>query len=280
MWSELIFDIPPDVEKRLFGENGKTRYGFRKTLAALNTKHNIGLPSWAFGYLEDGGHTANSDRTLAMGTTERGLRLAALGSTACQMLAERSGSIHAALMIEGGAIFRMFPRSGEHEASFLPFARHYAIPMLVLGKSTKDNFWIKALRAVEAGSSWKAEADRKLPNAIGRSLMRQAVGLINDGDDIEGNMGAFLAASIAGEKHWHETGTEFGQRLDIKIDSVGGHTLVKDADIAYRVGLRNVQFTMRASLDGLWYLGRQKIEGRGLMVPATGMWSRQQQDAA
>jgi hypothetical protein len=37
--------------------------------------------------------------------------------------------------------------------------------------------------------------------------------------------------------------------------------------------LRGVEFTMRASIDGPLFLGRMRIEGKGMVVPATGSWA-------
>lgn len=279
MWRQIDFNVNPEAEKRLFGVAGRSERAFRKTLAALNTKHKIGLPPEFFGYGDDGQANPAGDTTIGIGYTHRGLRLVATGSTACELLGDRAGAIHAALMLEAGTILPISDRTGEHTANFLPFERPFFIQSLMVGKKTSDNFWFQAAKAVQAGSSWLKEADRKIPNVIGRSLMRQAVLLINDGDDLEGNVGTHLAPSLVGKRHWNETGAEFGQRLGIKLHAVGGHTYVRHGPVGSRLVLKNVELSMRAEFGGPWFVGRLKIEGRGQLIPASGVWIEQAEAA-
>lgn len=280
MWRELNLGISPEVEKTLFAEPGRSGRAFRKKLAALNTKYNIGLPSWAFGYGDDGKPLTDSDLSLAMSYTPGGLRLTAIGATSCQMLEDRSGAILAALMTEAQALIPMHLSDGEHKAEFLPFEKPYFINRLTLGKFTRDSFWFTAMKAVENGSSWLKEADRKLPLAISRGLMRQSVGILNEGDDLEGNIEPFLTPAISGTRPWLDTGREFGQRLGVKVKSVGAHTMARHGDVAMRLVLKNVELTMRCDITGAWFVGRQKIEGSGLIRPATGAWTQQKEAAA
>lgn len=279
MWAELDFILNPDAESRLFGSQGRTERGFRKTLAALNTKYGIGLSSDFFGYTDEGIANPHGESTTAIGTTPRGLRLIATGSSACEHLSDRSGAIHAALMQEAMQILPMASRSGEHTAWLTPFGRPFFIKALMVGKTKGDNFWFQAARAVQNGSTWLKEADRKLPNVIGRSLMRQAVFLAKEGDELEGNVAELLGKSIAGGRHWNETGTEFGQRLGIKMHAVGDHTYVRHGPVGLRVMLKNVEFTMRGDFGGPWFVGRLKIEGQGQLLPATGAWCQRAEAA-
>lgn len=281
MWAEANFTLSDAAVHKLFGTNGKTAKAFRKCMAALDTKHGIGLPPVFFGYGDDGTPNSKGDTIFAMGYTHNGLRILANSSTAVDILAQKIGSIHAALMVESNCIIPLNQRSGEHSANFVPFQRHFFIRTLVLGHHEETSFWCRAARAVEAGSTWLQEADRKLPLSIGSGVMRQAVGLLQEGDDLDGNIQSLLAKSISGGQHWAETGQEFGRRLGVKMHAVGGHTYIPiGSHRVGRVALKNVEFSMRGDLDGPWLIGRLKIEAGGELVPATGAWTQQNSAAA
>lgn len=111
-----------------------------------------------------------------------------------------------------------------------------------------------------------------MPKTIGRSLMRQAVLLIEEGDDLEGSLGDHLGKSVSGERHWRETGLEFGERLAITIHSVGGHTYAPHGSGGLGLVIKNVEFTMKVALEGPWFVGRLKIEGRGQILRSTSQW--------
>lgn len=274
MWAEINFTLPPAAEARLFGGRGRSERGFRKTLAALNTKYVIGLPAAFFGYTDEGVANPAGDTTIGIGVTRNGLRLVATGSSACRLLEDRAGAIGAALMFESQAMIPMTSRSGEHAADFRPYTSPFYVQSLCVGKSTKDNFWFQAAKAVQDGSTWLKAADRKLPLTIGRSLMRQAVLLCNEGDDLEGSVGDLLARAVTGEQDWRETGLKFGQRLDVRVHAVGGHTYVPVGPVGHRLVLKDVEFTMKVALVGPWFVGRLKIEGRGQVQPSTRAWSQ------
>jgi hypothetical protein len=266
MWCELSFKLSPEVETALFKESGRSPRGFRKLLAALDTRHSIGLPPRFFGYGEDGKADPKGDTVIGMGYTASGLRIVATGSTACDLLSDRAGAIHAALMTEAQAFIPLLRTEGEHGMEFLPFARKYVIPSLAVGKGTKDNFWYQASDAVKAGSSWLAEADRKIPTTISRGLMRHAMTLLMDNDDIDGPVEDLLGKSMRGERAWFETGQEFQKRLNIKLTAVTGHTFVQAGGISGRLCLKGVEFTMNAALMGPWFVGRLKIEAAGQLL--------------
>ena len=272
MWSEMNFTLSPAAELQLFGEQGRSERAFRKLLAALDTKYAIGLPSAFFTYTEDGKPDASGDTTIGMGYTHNGLRVVATGSTACGMLDAFGGNIHYALIREANTMIPMHHRSGEHTASFTPFARPYFLKSLTLGKTHPQSFWYQAAKAVDEGSTWLKEADRKLPRTIGRGLMRQSRLLIDDGDDLEGNISSLLAPSIAGERHWNETGTEFGQRLKVQVHAVGGHTFVRVGERGLRLTLKKLEFSMCGEFTGPWFIGRQKNEAGCQLTPASGAW--------
>jgi len=275
MWHRLDFKLTQAAEARLFMGAKRSGTGFRKALAALNTKYRVGLPPEFFGYGADGQPDSGAEITFGMGSTASGLSIAATGASASALLVDRAGAINAALMHAAQELIPMSSRGGEHEANFLPFSRRHFVSNLAVGNQKSNSFWARAATAVRNGSTWMQEADRKIPLAISRGLLRQAVLLAREGDDLDGNVAPLLAQSMVDGIHWKTTGQEFGKRLNVKVHSVGGHTFVKLDANRTRLVLKNIEFTMHGQFDGPWYVGRLKIEGQGLIVPAAREWLQQ-----
>lgn len=269
MWCRLDFLLSADAEKNLFRGASRSQVLFRKTLAALDTQYRIGLPPEFFGYGSDGKPDSRTEITTSIGTTANGLSITAIGAQACSVLRDRSGAINAALMHAAQALVPMHCREGEHTANFIPVTQRFYIANLAVGKSKADTFWVRAADAVKTGSSWMAEADRKIQHAISRGLMRQAVFLVRQGDDLDGNVEQLLAQSESDGKHWRDTGHTFGERLKVKLLGVGGHTFASLGEHrGHRLVLRGVEFTMQGDFHGPWYVGRLKIESQGLIIPS------------
>ncbi len=277
MWHQLDFKIPEEAEGRLFKGVRRSPVAFRKLLAALSTKYRIGLPPQFFGYGEDGQPDPQAEITFSMGWSPNGLFILAVGSACSRLLLDRAGAINAALMHEAQALVPMSSRGGEHEAHFLPFERRYFLNNLAVGRQERNSFWVKAVDAIKAGSTWEVEADRKIASSISRGLMRQAVYLARAGDDVEGTVSALLSNSLVGEHPWAETGVELQKRLAVTLHRVGGHTYVTDQHRS-RLVLKNVEFTMRADLVGPWLVGRLKIEGQGILRLSSRQWDADKAD--
>lgn len=271
MWHQLDFRLSAEAESRLFKGKPRSPMAFRKLLAAMSTRHQIGLPSQFFGYGEDGKPDSKAQITFSMGWSPNGLFILAIGSAAAEVLINRAGAINAAMMHEAQALIPMNSRNGDHEAHLLPFPRRYFINNLAVGKQARDSFWMRASDAVQAGSTWEAQAGRKIATTISRGLMRQAVTLVREGDDLDGSLSAVLAGSIAGDRAWFETGQELQKRLNVTLHRVGGHTYVKDEHRS-RLVLKSLEFTMQAELGGPWLVGRLKIEGQGILRLSCREW--------
>lgn len=272
MWHQLDFKLSEQAESRLFRGRPRSPMAFRKLLAALSTKYQIGLPPQFFGYGHDGLPDPHAEITFSMGWAPKGVFILAIGSQSAEILLNRAGAINAALMHEAQALIPMSSRGGEHEAHLLPFARRYFINNLMVGTQLRDSFWMRAADAVHAGSTWEAEAGRKIATTISQGLMRQVVYLQRQGDDVEGSLSASLAGSLVGDRPWFETGQEFQQRLKVVLHRVGSHAFVKD-DHRSRVVLRHLEFTMQAEIGGPWLIGRLKIEGQGILRLSSRAWS-------
>lgn len=272
MWIAFDFELTAQAEYNLFGEAGRSERGFRKLLAALSTRHHIGLPPDFFGYTDEGVPNPKGEATIIMAYSRRGMRLVGIGTSACALLYEKIGAIHAAMMTHANCIIRLTERSGQHAADFTPIFRRYYLRSLMLGKAKAGSFWIRAADAVKAGSSWQAEADRMLPKMLGQHLLRQLVLLDRGGDGVEGNVTESLALALRGEESWQTAGQAFGRRLGIQVHSVAGHTFARVGGGGVRVVLKDIEFTMKANFEGQWFLGRDRIEGSGELQPATREW--------
>lgn len=272
MWIAFDFELTAQAEHNLFGEAGRSERGFRKLLAALSTRHHIGLPPDFFGYTDEGVPNPKGEATIIMAYSRRGVRLVGIGTSACALLYEKIGAIHAAMMTHANCIIRLTERSGQHAADFTPVAQPYYLKSLMLGSAKSGSFWIRAADAVKAGSSWPVEADRMLPKMIGQHLLRQIVLLQREGDNAEGNVTESLAPALCDKESWQTAGQAFGRRLGIRVHSVAGHTFAWVGGGGGRVVLKEIEFTMKAKFDGPWFLGRDRIEGNGELMPATRQW--------
>ena len=251
---------------------------YRKALAAISTQYGIHLPPAFFGYGEDGKNDPQAYTSISISASHRGLHLLAVGCTACRILQDYAGGIHSALIRVSGAMVSMHDRSGEHELGQLPFAKRYFLRSLMVGSSKSSGFWQRAADAVKAGSTWEVEADRKLPRTIGRGLLHQAVMLLEDGDDVEGSLAAFVGRQPPSPEEapqfLKDAGLEFGRRLDIRINSVKGHSYAASGPGPFKVVLQGIEFTCKAELGGPWVVGRNKIEADGLIYPSTRAWAQ------
>jgi hypothetical protein len=274
MWTAFDFVLTAQAEHNLFAGTGRSERGFRKLLANLSTRHDIGLPPDFFGYTEEGEPNPKGEATIIMAYTRRGLRLVGIGHTACALLRDKIGSIHAAMMTHANSIIRVARRSGQHAVDLTPFAKPYYLKSLMLGKAKAGSFWIRAADAVKAGSSWETEVGRILPKMIGQHLLRQLVQLHREADGVDGNVMECLAQALHGEESWQDAGQAFGRRLGIQVHRVGGHTFAKVGAGGGRVVLKDIEFTMKANFEGPWFLGRHRIEGNGELQAATGAWTQ------
>ena len=266
MWCRVDFSLTEPLEATLFRGHQRTPERFRKTLAALDTQYRLGLPSAFFGYGPDATRDPQAEITFGIGTTGRGLVLTAIGAPSCECLFERSGAINAALMHAAQGLVPMHVTQGEHEADFIPFPMPYKVARLAVGETRKNSFWMRADAAVQAGSNWMDETRDRIAKTISHHLMRQAVFLAREGDDLDGNVGHHLARSLADGAPWSKTGKDFGERLDVRVTSVGGHTFAALHNRPHRLMLTDVAFTMKATFSGPWFVGRLKGEAQGMVL--------------
>lgn len=269
MWTNLHMPLSPEAERALFGEHGRTRTGFRKKLAAMDTRYGINLPPEFFGYGPDGKANDRGQTTIGIGTYRDGLRLVAIGSKACELLQDKGPKIHSALIDSANALVRMHVASGEHSLEFLPYERDMVIRDLCVGKAVKGNYWYGAAESVRDGASWMDLGDRKIPDYIVKSLMNQAMILARDGDDCDGGLDEIIGKHLPINVSWSPAHLELKNRLRIKLLSVGGQSWLKREHGCSLVHLHDVKFSIRANLSGPWFAGRMKIEARGELLHAT-----------
>jgi len=256
------------AERKLFGGLPRSGTRFRKLLAAISTSSGLGLPPTFFGYGPDGRPNDRGETVIVIGANARGLRLTAIGTSACLLLQDHAGPIRSALMEIVQEPIRMFTASGEHDMAFLPFGRRMIIRDLCVGKNTPDNYWYGAAQAARGGRDWMDLGQRKIPNYLVQSLMNQALLLDEEGDEVGDAMGAIIGKCTQINGSWSLAHTELKNRLKIRLLSVGGQSWIKRDHGCSLVRLHDVVFSIQAILKGPWFAGRMKIEGRGEFLDA------------
>lgn len=269
MWTDIHLPLKTEAEFRLFGPTGRNRTVFRKKLAALNTKYQLGLPPEFFGYSADGLTNDRGETTIGIGTYAAGLRLVAIGSMACELLQDKAPRIHSALINEANALIPLNVRSGEHAFELLPYERHMVIRSLCVGHARKGDYWYGAAEAAKNGESWLTLVDRKVPNYLTQCIVKQGVLLAQNGDDCHGGLEPYIIKALPAKGSWSEAHSELKTKLGIKLKSVAGSTWLKRENGNALVVLRDVEFSIRANMIGPWFAGRMKIEARGEFVNAT-----------
>lgn len=275
MWITVDFPLSSTAEDRLFGESGRSSKAFRKKLAAMSTAHGMGLPPQFFGYAADGAANDEGETAISIGVYARGLRLRAIGSSACELLQRVTPVIHSALIGACAELIPMHTSSGEHGLDFLPFARRMFIHDLCVGKSSPGNYWYAAAKSAREGRDWMDLGERKIPNYLVQSIMSQALLLDRDGDDVSGDLGALIGECGSIRGSWSPAHSKLKHLLQIKLLSVGGQSWLKRDHGCSLVRLHDVEFSMHAKLTGPWFAGRMKIEGRGQIMES----SRWREDA-
>ncbi len=286
MWRELTFAVPAGgfAARRMFpGDQQPNSREWRKLLASMNGRYGMGLPPEFFGangFQEDGSPLVGgaSEARYVLRRTAGGVAIVALGASACAMLGQKAGLIHACLIRDCETMVPMTDRQGEHRISLSPWAKGYYIHELALGKGGYGK-WQQMAKDLQ-GRGWTEGAGKEVALALYSSLQRQCVFLLNEGDEIDDEdglpqlaVGSLLQTALSGEASWSQIGARFMSALDVQVRSIGRHTFVPWGPCSkHHLVLRGVEFTMRASIDGPLFLGRMRIEGKGMVVPATGSW--------
>lgn len=255
----------------LFPQGIPSETHLRKLIARINTAHGIGLPSWVFGYNDDG--KAMSDRfpCVSFGMNDRSLRITAIGLSACEVMASSAWKIQAALIKELQEPVQMHDRSAAHEIHSVGGAPvRYHLRRLCVGKTKPDSFWWRQTKEMSSnGLPWSDKAKRLLTHMVGNAIYDQAVFLLRDGDTVEGDIGEWLESMGATEDGpgTRSLRDQFKLRLGINITGIGDFTAVRSTGSqGLRVMLKNVELTTRAEIAGSWWIGRGRIEGSGVLT--------------
>ncbi len=270
MYRQLDIQLPTGPGPRVFHSPTPSGRDLRKVLARLNTEYEMGLPAWFFGYGEDGKPDCNTRPQITMGDNAPGsVRILALGPQASDLLNEKSGTIQAALIRASQQLVHASMRSGPHKIDDLKGVgsptRHYRLHRLVVGKTTHESFWWRSAKRVEAGGDWSERDFVALSRLIGTGILEQAQTLLQGGDDIGGGLGEWLETKLATDDT-KDSRTLFMNRLGVKVTGIAGWTAHRaTGPQGLRVMLKGVEFTAAAGLEGPWVVGRNRIEGYGLI---------------
>lgn len=139
------------------------------------------------------------------------------------------------------------------------------IHRLVVGKTVPTSLWWRAVKRIEAGGTWEQREFDALADLLAGGVFEQAQALLAEGDEVRGELGEWLEHKLATNPA-KEVLPLFKKRLGLKVRSIGGHTATRPTGPqGLRVMLKSVDFTMTAKLDGPWIVGRNRIEGYGLI---------------
>lgn len=273
MYRQMDILIPEDIKKNVFPARNPTGKDLRKVLARLNTSHQIGLPSQFFGYDTNGRPDFAARPHFTMGANASGsLRVTAIGPLACETLLDKSGSIQAAFIREFESRIQASLRSGPHAISSTGGNGHipiqYRIHRTVVGKTTHDSWWWRSAKRVEAGGVWSERDHGKLADLIANGIFEQAAELLQAGDEIEGDLGEWVEA-IQRNKEPKMAKMLFKKRMGLKVTAIEGYTLYRaSGPQGLRVMLKGIELSMNADLQGPWIVGRNRIEGFGIVRPS------------
>lgn len=242
----------------------------RKLLARLNTEHQIGLPPQFFGYDESGAPDFTARPNFMLGENSRdSVRIVAIGPEASQTLLETSGPIQAALIRDYKTLVHATMRGGAHAIEPTGgngYARcRYHAHRIVVGKTTFESWWWRSAAQFDAVGQWSARDHLRLADLIATGIFEQARTLLLSGDEVEGEMGEWLERCIATEEP-KVAQMMFTRRLGVQVESIAGYTAHRaTGPRGLRVMLKGVEFTMAAHMQGPWVVGRNRIEGNGLI---------------
>ena len=276
MWFELDFVLDENAQKRLFSAGEVTTTSIRKCLAALNSKYGIGLPSQAFGYADPQTPSNNPHDMLSFmvlgGRNAQGIRLIATGMRSCGALDICAQAIRAALIMEGRSAVSMFKRSGQFSAQWNPFPVRYVIPEMVVGDKGKNGLWCTmAQQVTKTGASWLEVADRRLPRTIADSIASTLWQLQDTGEDVEGSIAEEIANGIARGSKKADVQAQLREEIKVQVQAVRGFCFLEKeyakASVS-RVLLKGVEFTAWVDLSGPYFIGREKLRGKGRVFPA------------
>lgn len=269
MFKQLSFSLPPEEAIRLMSSGPRTEgRELRKYFARINAGAGLALPAWFFGYGEDGQADPTLKPSIAISRTGEGVFLiTAVGPLASEVLAEKAEPLLKHLKTAVNGEVRMQLTSGEH-ALYSRSRRHYLIPQLVLGKTTRYNSWWRRVTEIEEAGGWTSEGLSYLGWFIAQGIKNQFDDLIAQGDLIHGDLASWLEDLSNTEPDKVAVLNALEARLGLQVESVRAHSGIRSTGSqGKRVMLKGVLFSMCAEMTGPWIMGRNRIEGFGQVRP-------------
>lgn len=268
MYQQIVLNLG-ERARNLFPGGRPDGRAFRKLIAALDTKYRMDIPSWFFGYQQDGQVASDHFPVISLGTTSNGsLCMKALGPQACELLVQKGWQIQAALMREAEEPIRAHDQSGEHTIDpVIGTPRRYFAHRIVIGKATPDSFWWRNAKAQDGSESgWSEQSMLHLSHVIGKAIYDQSAMLLRSGDSVGGEIGEWLESRLGTSNPAtnHKLRYELKMRLGLKVVAIGGHTYIRSTGKSgLRVMLKDVEIEGRCDLGGPWLVGSNRIEGYG-----------------
>jgi len=269
MYKQLNFSLPPMESVRLMSAGSRTEgRELRKYLARVNTSAGLDLPPWFFGYGENGEVDPTLKPAIAMSRIDDGVfQIAGIGPLASVLLADKAEGLlnHLKGVVRGEV--RMQLSSGEHVLASHG-RRHYLVPQLVLGRTTRYNNWWRRITEVEEAGGWSEASLAYLGWFMAQGIKSQFEDLIAQGDTVHGDLAEWLVDLMQSQPDKVAVLNALEARLGLQVEGVRAHSGVRSTGPqGKRVMLKGILFSMNAEMTGPWIVGRNRIEGFGQIRP-------------
>lgn len=279
MWYRCDIQLPEVAASRLFPQGNHGGRVFRRLVALLADEQNLGLPPAVLNYAD-----GNPDQKLPpvrFAGYARGVSLLGVGKEGAELAQASAPVIHAALTRRARVLLPVHERGGRLSFSPRPFALPYFTAGAVLSPTSGVHKWLQWMdQARDAGVSLAEvpEARAAIEARIEAALLRQ-VEAIDPSEVVAGRRSSwnllkseddemtmvrrgdkpFTVTVLATGKPFVETRMNNTARA---LRAAGGPGPQGNLPL---VGVRHIEMTINAELEGIWQVGRLTSSGYGLL---------------
>lgn len=280
MWYRCNIQLPDVAAARLFPQGFGGRV-FRRLVALICDEDRLQLPSAILNY--DAGNPAQCAPPVRFAGYARGVSILGVGQEGAELARAIAPVIHAALTRRAKALLPVSEQSGQIKFAPRPYAARYFLPAAVLSPTRGVPRWLQWIdEAREKGLSLAdlPAANAAIADRLEAGLVRQMDSL-DPAEAVDGvartNWGLLdtesdeLAMMRRANKPFtvtvHSCGKSFLEtRLNNtarELREAGGSTVKGNLPL---VGVRSIEVSINAELDGIWQVGRLTSSGYGLLL--------------
>lgn len=271
MWLQVDFKLSDVGKHRLFGS--PEWYGgrlFRRWTALVNDECRLGLPEALFHYNQD--NAIGSMPGVRFGWNAGGLRLMAIGAQGVALVRHAAPIIAAQLIKSSQSLVSCHLREGHCQIALRPMQQMYFSPSLVVSRDREVNQWLALVDSARATGTPVLELEQArhmTADVIRSSILRQLELHVREGSNpfIDEDDEAIFARQRDLRVEVHPTPSR--HFLVPAVNSVTTSFLNAQGRKASKplLGLAHVQFSVNATLTGLWGCGRMLSHGYGCVMP-------------